>query len=338
MDKQDRRRRPTISDVAAAAGVSPKTVSRVINNEPGVRAELADQVLAVISELGFRRNTMASSLRSGRQTATIGLIIEDLANPFYSTIAAAVANVARVHDTQLITVSSEEDPDLEQRQFLQLCQRRVDGMIIVPAGSDHSYTRSEVEMGMRMVFLDRPPSGILADSVVIDNAAGARAGIMSLLEDGHRRIGVVIDSPIIYTARERLAGVRSALAEAGIPYDDALVKVGVTNPDEAAHAIATMLDGVDPPTAFFTGNNRSTIGAIQELYRRDSDAALLGFDDFELATLMPRPLTVIAYDVQELGRAAALRLFERIGGDTSWPSETVIPTHLVQRGVQLLKS
>lgn len=327
-------KRPTISDVAAVAGVSPKTVSRVINNEPNVRPELTERVLAAIGELGFRRNAMASSLRSGRETATIGLIIEDLANPFYSTIAAEVARVARAHDTHLITVSSEEDPELEQRQFAQLCQRRVDGLVIVPAGADHSYTRPEAEMGMRMVFLDRPPSGVLADSVLVDNEAGARAGIASLLADGHRRIGVVVDSPAIHTARERLAGVRTALAGAGVPYDDSLVRVGVSDPDGAARAVAAMLDANDPPTAFFTGNNRITVGAVRELYRRGSRAALMGFDDFELSALMPRPLTVIAYDVRELGRAAAVRLFERIGGDASWPSEITIPTRLVQRGVE----
>ncbi|MFF3444185.1 LacI family DNA-binding transcriptional regulator [Streptosporangium sp. NPDC002721] len=334
MGRQDRPRRPTVSDVAATAGVSVKTVSRVINNVPTVRPELVEQVLAAIGELGFRRNDMASSLRSGRRTATIGLIIEDLANPFYSGIAAAVAKVARSHDTHLITVSSEEDPRLEQRQFLELCQRRVDGLIIVPAGSDHSYTRPEMEMGMQVVFLDRPPSGILADSVVIDNARGARAGVETLLAAGHSRIGVITDSSAIYTARERLAGVRTALTGAGIPYDDSLVRVGVTHPGEAVRVVANMLDGADPPTAFFTGNNRITVGAIHELCRRGHDAMLVGFDDFELSALMPRPLTLIAYDVRELGRTAAARLFDRIGGDDSWPSETVIGTRLVRRGVK----
>ncbi|GAA4189562.1 LacI family DNA-binding transcriptional regulator [Streptosporangium oxazolinicum] len=338
MGGQDRPRRPTVSDVAATAGVSVKTVSRVINNVPTVRPELVEQVLVAIGELGFRRNDMASSLRSGRRTATIGLIIEDLANPFYSVIAATVAKVARSYDTHLITVSSEEDPRLEQRQFLELCQRRVDGLIIVPAGSDHSYARPEMEMGMRVVFLDRPPSGILADSVVIDNARGARTGVEDLLAAGHSRIGVITDSPSIYTARERLSGVRTALTEAGIPYDDSLIRVGVTRPEEAVRVVADMLDGADPPTAFFTGNNRITVGAVRELCRRGHDAALTGFDDFELSALMPRSLSLIAYDVQELGRTAALRLFDRIGGDGSWPSETVIGTRLVRRGVELLKT
>ncbi|WP_019634414.1 LacI family DNA-binding transcriptional regulator [Actinomadura atramentaria] len=319
--------------MAAAAGVSVKTVSRVINGEPGVRPALAERVLAAVAELGFRRNALASGLRSGRASATIGLIIEDLANPFYSTIAAAVAKVARGHDTHLITVSSEEDPALERRQFAELCQRRVDGLIIVPAGSDHAYTRSEAELGLKMVFLDRPPSGILADSVVVDNAAGAAAGVADLLAAGHRRIGVITDSPSVYTARERLAGVRTALAGAGVPYDDALVRTDVADPGRAARAVAAMLDGADPPTAFFTGNNRITVGAIQELCRRGHDAALTGFDDFELSALMPRPLTVVGYDVRELGRAAAARLFARIGGDASWPSETVVPTRLERRGI-----
>jgi LacI family transcriptional regulator, galactose operon repressor len=329
---RDRTRRPTISDVAAAAGVSVKTVSRVINNVPTVSPELAEQVLAAIGELGFRRNDMASSLRSGRRTATIGLVIEDLADPHYAAIAAAVGRVARAHGSQLITAGSEQDPELEHRVFLELCQRRVDGLIVVPAGPDHSYMRAEAELGTRVVFLDRPPSGILADSVVIDNAGGTRTGIEALLARGHRRIGVVTDSTAIYTARERLAGVRAALTDAAVPYDDSLVRVGVAHSDEAAKAIAAMLDRADPPTAFFTGHSRITVGAIGELCRRGHCAALLGFGDFELAELMPRPLTVIAYDPADLGRTAATRLFARIAGDESWPAETVLQTRLIDRG------
>lgn len=335
--KQDRARRPTISDVAQVAGVSVKTVSRVINNVPTVRPELTEQVMAAIAELGFRRNEMASSLRSGSRTSTIGLITEDLANPFYSAIAGEVAKVARAHRTQVLTASSEEDPELERTLFQDLCQRRVDGLIIVPAGADHSYMRREAELGVPVVFLDRPASGILADSVLIDNEAGARGGIEELLAAGHQRIGVLTDSVSVYTARARLAGVRAAFTAAGVPYDDGLVSVGVRRPEDAARAVAGMLDSADPPTAFFTGNNRITVGAIEELYRRESDAELVGFDDFELSPLMPRPLTVIGYDLRELGSKAAARLFERIAGDQSWPSETMVQTRLVRRGAALLR-
>ncbi|WP_235834139.1 LacI family DNA-binding transcriptional regulator [Actinomadura logoneensis] len=332
MTNQDKPRRPTISDVAAAAGVSVKTVSRVINNAPSVRPEVTERVLAAISGLGFRRNHIASSLRSGARTATIGLLIEDLANPFYSALAAAVGRCARERGTHLITASSEESPELERQLFLELCQRRVDGLVIVPAGGDHSYMRPELEMNTQVVFVDRPPAGILADSVLIDNAGGTRAGVEALLDRGHRRIGVLSDSTTIYTARERLAGVRAALTAAGVPYDDALVRTDVAHPDQAAAEAAAMLRGGDPPTAFFCGNNRITVGVLAELGRLGADADLLGFDDFELADLMPRPFTVIAYDIGELGRTAAARLFDRIGGDRSWPAETVLPTRLVQRG------
>ncbi|MEV5569940.1 LacI family DNA-binding transcriptional regulator [Spirillospora sp. NPDC052269] len=334
MTNEDKPRRPTISDVAAAAGVSVKTVSRVINNAPSVRPEVTDRVLAAIGELGFRRNHIASSLRSGQSTATIGLIIEDLANPFYSAIAAAVGRYARERGTHLITASSEESPELERRLFLELCQRRVDGLIIVPAGGDHSYMRPELEMNTQVVFLDRPPAGILADSVLVDNAGGTRAGLEALLGRGHRRIGVISDSTTIYTARERLAGVRAAFAAAGVPYDEALVRTDVAHPDQAAAAATAMTRGDDPPTAFFCGNNRITVGVLAALGGLDQDVDLLAFDDFELADLMPRPLTVIAYDVGEFGRTAAARLFDRIGGDRSWPAETVLPTHLVRRGPQ----
>jgi LacI family transcriptional regulator len=184
-----------------------------------------------------------------------------------------------------------------------------------------------------VVFLDRPPGDLLADCVLLDNQGGARAGVRRLLASGHRRIGVLLDSLSVYTMAERLAGAQAEFAEAGIRYDPALIRDGIKGPDEAAHVVADMLGLADPPTAFFCTNNRITVGAIQELYRRGSDATLLGFDDFELSHLMPRPLTVIGYDPRELGRLAANRLFERIGGDESWPTTTVVPTQLIDRGL-----
>ncbi len=326
-------RRPTMVDVARRAGVSIKTVSRVVNNAPHVQQELVDRVLAAVADLGFRRNGIAHTLRSGRTTATIGLVIEEIGNPFYSTIAAAVAEVAGAHDTMLITASSEEDPDREQHLLLDLCSRRVDGLLVVPAAFDHSFLRVEVEMGLPVVFLDRPAGGLLADTVLLDNRGGAQAGVQRLVEQGHRRIAVLLDSMGVYTMRERVSGAQDALAAAGIPYDAALVRDRVGDPDRAARTVAELLDTADPPTAFFSTNNRITVGIVQELWRRGSDAGLVGFDDFELSHLMPRPFTVIAYDTREFGRQAAELLFRRIGGDRSWPTNTVLPTHLVERGL-----
>jgi LacI family transcriptional regulator len=320
-------------DVARHAGVSLKTVSRVVNNEPAVAQDLVDRVLAAIAELGFRRNDIARNLRSGKVNPTVGLLIEEIANPFYATIAGITAEIAAEHETLLMTASSEEDAERERTLLLEMCQRRVAGLLVVPAGRDHGYLRREVEMGMPVVFLDRPPGELLADTVLLDNRGGARDGVQKLLTQGHRRIGILIDSLSVYTMRERLAGAQAALHGAKVRYDDGLVRDGVKTPDDAARAVGEMLDRPDPPTAFFCTNNRITVGAVQELWRRDDDAALVGFDDFELSHLMPRPLTVIAYDTRELARTAAELLFRRVAGDRSWPATVVLPTRLVERGL-----
>jgi LacI family transcriptional regulator len=320
-------------DVAQRAGVSIKTVSRVVNNAPHVQQDLVDRVLTAVAELGFRRNGIAQTLRSGRTTSTIGLVIEEIGNPFYSTIASAVAEVAGGHDTMLITASSEEDPQREQHLLLDLCSRRVDGLLVVPAGFDHGFLRVEVEMGLPVVFLDRPAGGLRADTVLLDNRGGARSGVRHLLGQGHRRIAVLFDSLAVYTMRERVDGACGAMADAGIAPDPALVRDRVADPDSAARTVAELLDSADPPTAFFSTNNRITVGMVQELWRRGSDAALVGFDDFELSHLMPRPLTVVGYDTREFGRQAAQLLFRRIGGDRSRPTTTVLPTHLMERGL-----
>jgi LacI family transcriptional regulator len=325
-------RRPTMVDVARVAGVSVKTVSRVVNNAPYVQQELIDRVLAAVSELGFRRNGIAHTLRSGNATSTIGLIIEEIANPFYSTIAAAAAEVAREHDTLLITASSEEDPDWEQHVLLDLCSRRVDGLLVVPAGFDHSYLRLEVQMGLPVVFLDRPAGGLDADTVLLDNRGGARAGLERLIAHGHRRIGVLLDSMNVYTMRERVEGAREALADAGLPLDGALFRDGVRDPETAAATVSEMLSRPEPPTAFFGTNNRITVGIVGELWRLGHDAELVGFDDFEMSHLVPRPFTVISYDTRELGRQAAELLFRRVAGDRSQPITTSLPTKLVERG------
>ncbi|MFI7604593.1 LacI family DNA-binding transcriptional regulator [Micromonospora sp. NPDC049366] len=320
-------------DVAALAGVSLKTVSRVVNQAPHVQPELAQRVLAAAAELGFRRNHLASSLRSGQTTATIGLLIEEIANPFYAAIAGAAAEVARLHRTMLIIASSEEDPSREQELLSDLCARRVDGLLVVPAGDDHSFLHAEVELGTPVVFLDRPAGGLPADTVLLDNRGGARDGVARLVEQGHRRVAVLFDSTRVYTMRERLAGAREALAAAGVPADDRLVRDGVRDPATAARVVGELLDGDDPPTAFFCLNNRITLGAVEQLHRRGGDAALLGFDDFDVARLLPYPLTVIAYDTHRLARTAAELLFRRIAGDRSAPRTLLVPTELAERGV-----
>jgi LacI family transcriptional regulator len=323
-----------MNDVAADAGVSLKTVSRVVNDVSTVDPVLVEKVLASIRTLGFRRNGVAASLRSGGETNTIGLITADLSNAFYTTLSSAIATFARKKGFQVIMATSDEDPELERQLALDLCQRRVSGLIVVPTSSDHSYLRSEIDMGIPVVFMDRPGAGVQADSVVVDNRGGARVAVESLLENGHRRIGLLMDSQAIYTMRERIGGAREALSSAGVALDDELIAVNVHSPDDAIREIDRMLGLNDPPTAILCGNNRSTIGTVEELYRRGAKLDVVGFDDFEMSRLLPQTVTIVDYETSSLGQLAAERLFARIEGDTSTAVQLLLPTHLVSRGGQ----
>jgi len=320
-----------MEDVARAAAVSLKTVSRVVNGEPRVTPATADRVRRAIVELGFRRNDMARALRRGQVSKTLGLVIEDVANPFYSAISRGVEEEARTRGFLVIAGSSDEDPERERMLVHLLCERRVDGLLVVPAGDDHRYLTQEVEHGMPVVFVDRAPGLFEADTILLDNVGGARLAVRHLLAHGHRRIAIVADAASISTAAERYRGYAEALAAAGIDIDPELVRLGPHDAGTAETAVRELLALADPPTAFFAGNNRMTTGALRALLGR-GPVALVGFDDLELAELVTPPVTVIAYDAAELGRRAARLVWQRLAGDRGAPQRVVLPTTLVARG------
>lgn len=323
--------RPTMKDVAARAGVGLKTVSRVVNEEPGVTEDTISRVQAAIDALGFRRNDSARLLRKGR-TASIALVLEDLADPFYSPLSRAVEDLARAHSTLLFTGSSAEDADREQELVLAFCARRVDGLVIVPASDDHRYLEPEIAAGVATVFVDRPAGGIDADVVLSDNAGGTREGVAHLIAHGHRRIGFIGDLPRIHTAAERLRGYREAMDAAGLPVHESWVSCGPTAPGRVRAAVESMLSGPEPVTALFAGNNRITVTAVRVLADRPSVVALVGFDDFELADLLRPAVTVVAQDPGQLGRTAAGLLFQRLGGSAGAPKRVELPCRLIPRG------
>ena len=319
-------------DVAREAGVSLKTVSRVVNSEAGVGGDTAARVAAAIDALGYRRNDLARNLRHGRTTATIGLVIADVANPFFSSIAAAVELHASARGCMLLTGSSGEDPARERQLLAAMTSRRVDGLVVVPGGDDHRYLASEQRIGTPVVFLDRPPGGIDADCVLSDHSGGARSAVRHLLRAGHRRIGIVGHETTTATAERRLQGYREAVIAAGADVDEALIRLGSHDADEAAAATTGLLSSADPPTALFTTNNRMTVGAVRALRAASRPVALVGFDDFELADLLATPVTVVAQDPAELGRRAAQLLFARLDGDGGPSRTVVVPTRLIPRG------
>jgi LacI family transcriptional regulator len=318
-------------DVAEMAGVSLKTVSRVINAEAGVAPATAERVGAAIVALGFQRNDLARSLRHGLSSSTLGLVIEDMANPFYSTVAQGVESVARQRGFLLITASAREDAERERELVSALVGRRVDALLIVPAGPDQSYLET-IPGRTAFVFIDRPPGGFDADAVLFDDAGGARQAVEHLLAHGHRRIACVTDPEDVYTAHERLAGYRAALEAAGIEPDPALVRPGSRDAGHAESVVADLLALPDDrrPTALFTANNRNTIGALHALAGRDDDIALVGFDDFELADLLG--ITVVRAEPARLGARAAELAFARLDGDELPVQRATVATELVVRG------
>jgi LacI family transcriptional regulator len=326
--------RATMRDVAALAGVSLKTVSRVINSEPTVDATLADRVRRAAAQLNYRHNMTASNLRRGdRRSFMIGLMLEDVANPYSSSVYRAVENVARERGVGLLAGSLEEDPDREREMAATLVARRVDGLIIVPAGRDHSYLRDEQSMGTAMVFVDRPPVLLPADSVLADNGEGAARGVEHLIAHGHRRIAFLGDLTSIATAADRYSGYRDALRAAGLPPGPVRRDLHTAEAAEAA-VMALLSAGGELPTAIFCSQNLITLGTVRALRAcgLQHEIALVGFDDVPLADLLDPPVTVVAQDVTAIGTLAAQILFRRIDGDTSAPRVHIVPTRLIPRG------
>ncbi|MFI5959446.1 LacI family DNA-binding transcriptional regulator [Cryptosporangium sp. NPDC051539] len=327
--------RATLRDVARLAAVSPKTVSRVVNREPGVTDAKVAAVTAAIEKLGYRPNLTASSLRRARgRTATIGVVLENVANPFSSVLHRAMEDVARDHGVSILAGSVDEDPARERALVGIFAGRQVDGLIVAPASSNQGYLTAEILAGTPVVFVDRPPAGVQVDTVLIDNRAGAREAVGQVVAHGHRAIGYLGDLRSVVTARDRLQGYRDALADEGIRPDPAHV-VEDLHTEEAAERAVHRLFALDaPPTALFTAQNLVTIGAIRALRTlgRQHSVALVGFDDFPLADLLEPGVTVVAQDPWAMGRLAASLIFRRLAGEYWEPAIHEIPTRLIARG------
>jgi LacI family transcriptional regulator len=327
--------RATMRDVAALAGVSLKTVSRVVNGAATVDAELAARVRRAVAQLNYRHNLTASNLRRGdRRSFMIGLMLEDVGNPYSSSIYRAVEDVARERGVGLLAGSLDEDPGRERELAASLVARRVDGLIIAPAGRDQSYLRDEQDMGVAVVFVDRPPALLPADSVLADDRNGAITAVRHLIDHGHRRIAFLGDLTSIATAQQRYAGYRDTLSSAGLPEDPSLVVHDLHTAEAAEAAVARLLRGPEPPSAIFSSQNLITVGTVRALRAGGVQhrTALVGFDDVPLADILDPPVTVIAQDVARIGTLAAKILFRRIDGDSSDVQTRIVPVSLIPRG------
>jgi LacI family transcriptional regulator len=340
-----------MKDVAARAGVALKTVSRVVNGESGVTPATSERVLGAIEELGFRRNESARLLRTG-QTATLGFVAEQVADPDQAALYRGLEEVAREQGFLLYSGSTDGDPAREERLALSLCARRVDGMVIVPTAGDHGYLTAEIEAGVATVFALRPPvlagrdavpdgavsaaaglDGALGDVVLADERGGARAAVAHLIAHGHRRIGYLGD-PSVPEAPGALAGYRSRRLALG--YSEAMAAAGLSPDQRWLSLTPGGLPGAGV-SAVFCASRARTAQALHALAAAGQAEgpgrlAVIGFGDFELADLVPPGITVVSYDPARIGRIAGELLMGRLTDEGEPPRLVELPVTLIPRG------
>jgi LacI family transcriptional regulator len=331
---------PTLSEVARQAGVGNTTVSRVINGGERVSPKTLARVRRVIEQLGYRPNQAARVLK-GDRTKTIGLIIPSISDPFFSSVAEAAQAVARTNDSLLIVTATQNDPHTELENLNVLISHRVDGLLIAPANSRSQALCDLVnQVQVPMVSIDRPIFNSPVSSVVCDNFKGARMGTEHLIEHGYARIVCLTGESSLFTIQERIRGYRAAMAAAGLASS---INTSIKDYKSAEYAIESLLAGPNRPDALFTLKNSSTIYAFEVLQKLNMTVpkpiALLGFDDFELATTLRPSVSVVQQPVEDIGRVAAELLFEKfLGPATGSPAtraartrRVVLETNLIRR-------
>jgi len=325
----------TIRDVAKRAGVAPITVSRVINNSGYVNEKTRARVEIAIEDLGYVPNVLARSLRS-RRTDTLGLILTDISNPFWTTVARGVEDAASDAGFNVILCNTDES-EVEQDKYLHvLVQKQVDGVLLVPARSAVEPIKFIQSQNTSAVVLDRRIPNSQTDVVRCDSEGGAYQLTRLLLSLGHRRIAMLSGPLGVSTAEDRVAGYRRALAEAGVDVDAAPVCYGEFSLQSGYDMTLQVLARTPRPSALFAGNNFIAIGALRALrdtgLRVPEDLALVGFDDLPADLVVDPFLTVAAQPAYEMGRQATELLLARLSEEAPAAyQEIVLPTEIVVR-------
>ncbi len=327
----------TIRDVARSAGVSPMTVSRVMNGSHRVRPDTRQRVEEAIAALGYIPNHLARGL-SRQKTGTLALVVPDFTDPFFSLILRGAEDVARRAGYGVILCNTASDVEREGVSFEEMVAHRVEGLLIAPVSDRSRGNLRRLEAHhVPYVLIDRVIPGIEVDLVQGDSVAGARQLVEHLVGLGHRRIGHVTESPAVSTARDRRRGYEEALTAAGIAVDPDLIVEGVSSTVEGGYeATGRLLTHESPPSAIFAVNNLTAVGAIRAIRDRGlrvpDDVAVVCFDDIELAALLDPFLTVMAQPAETFGTLAAQLLIDRIAGRaTGRRRRVVLPADLIVR-------
>ncbi|MFD3907239.1 LacI family DNA-binding transcriptional regulator [Streptomyces sp. CB04723] len=321
-----------IKDVAAEAGVSVATVSRVLNGHPSVSQEARTRVLAAVEALGYRPNAVARSLRTA-QTRTLGLVISDVLNPYFTELARFVEEEARALGYSVIIGNADERPDLQDHHVRTLIDRRIDGLLVSPADGGTPLLRDVALSGTPMVFVDRWIPGIDVPVVRADGTGAVRDLVAHLHGLGHRRLAIIAGPAATTTGDERVEAFRGALRDHGLALPDAYIGQGDFQAASGRRATERFLELAEPPEVVFAADNLMALGALDAIRARGlrvpDDIALAAFDDIPWFVHTGPPLTAVAQPTADLARAAVRALADRIEGRT--PQSVTLPARLVVR-------
>jgi LacI family transcriptional regulator len=319
-----------LRDVAAVAGVSLRTASRVLNEDPRVAVATRARVQQAMRDLRYTPDSMARSLRAGTDTA-VGMVVESVADPFFSTMVAAVEQAESMSGKSVLVASTHGDAARERDVVAQMLTRRISGILLAPTTGDHDW----LDTSTPLVLVDRAAPGIDTDVVGIDDEAAAASAVDHLGAHGHRRIAYISDRPLVPTSRARLRGYRRAMAARGLDVDPRLVRADCPDSASAAAATRDLLDRniSDAPAAVLSADIRCSLGVVPTLHAMGrTDVALVCFGDFAMADLLQPGVTVVDHSAEAVGAAAAARLAERIA-NPELPASTIhVPVRLIPRG------
>ncbi|WP_327371322.1 LacI family DNA-binding transcriptional regulator [Streptomyces sp. NBC_01217] len=319
----------SIKDVAAEAGVSVATVSRVLNSHPSVSPDARRRVLTAVDALGYRPNAVARSLRTD-QTRTLGLVISDVLNPYFTELARFVEEEARSLGYSVIIGNADERPDLQEHHVRTLVDRRIDGLLVSPADGSSPLAPGS---GTPMVFVDRWIQSVDVPVVRADGCEAIRDLVAHLYRLGHRRLAIIAGPAATTTGNERVEAFREALREHGLALPDTYIGQGDFRADSGRRVTESFLALPEPPEVVFAADNLMALGALDAIRARGlrvpQDIGLAAFDDIPWFLHTDPPITAIAQPTGELARAAVRALVDLIEGRS--PQSVTLPARLVVR-------
>jgi len=321
----------TIRDVARRAGVSIATVSRVLNDNPRVRPPLRDRVEQAIEELDYKPSALARGMRS-QSSRVIGLILPDIENPFFTSLARAIEDAAHASRYSVLLCNSDDDPQKEQVYAEVMLAERVAGVILIPASAE--LCDPLLKRNIPLVCVDRPLPDCRVDTVRLDDELGGRLATEHLIASGHRRIGLIAGLRLAIVNQERLQGYKRALEAAGISFDPALVRHGDFQESGGYRATRELLELETRPTALFVTSHLMAAGALRAIREKGlqvpQDLSVVTFGETPWLSLFTPSLTTVRSPIYEMGKEAANLLLRRIKGEA--PQSPV----LVQLAPQLV--